>query len=140
MNHEVESDGNAMAFEPFQDAKFLRVGFGAGDFVGSFFAGTLKAQLKVIEAGFDKSFETRFIERQAGGDEIDVEAGCARGANEIENVWASEGFAASEIGLKNAECGGFAEDAGPVFGGEFCGAGLEFERIRAVDAVERAAV
>ncbi len=73
----------------------------------------LKAELKVIEAGLDESFEARFVERQAGCDEIYVQAGGARGTDEIEDIGASERFAAGEIGLKDAERGGFAEDAGP---------------------------
>ena len=140
MNDEIESDGDAMAFEPLEDAEFVRVGFRAGDFVGGFFAGALKAQLKMIEASFDESCEARFVERQAGSDEIDVEAGGAGGADEIEDVGASEGFAAGEIGLQNAESGGFTEDAGPVFGGQFLVAGLQFERVGTVDTVKRAPV
>ena len=54
VNDEIECDSDAMALQPFEDAEFLRVGFGAGDFVGDFFARALKAQLKVIEAGFDE--------------------------------------------------------------------------------------
>jgi hypothetical protein len=140
VNHEVECDSDAMVLEPFEDAEFMGVSFGAGDFVGGFFLGSLKAQLKVIQAGLDESFEARFVERQAGCDEIYVQAGSARGTDELEDVRASKGFAAGEIGLKDAERSGFAEDAGPLFCGEFYAAGLKLERIGAVDAVERAAV
>ncbi len=43
VNDEIECDGDAMALEPFEDAEFMRVGFGAGDFVGGFFAGSLES-------------------------------------------------------------------------------------------------
>ena len=79
------------------------MGFGAGDFRGGFFAGALEAELEVIEAGFDEFAEARFVERQAGGDEVDVEAGGASGADEIEDVGAGERFAAGEVGLQDAE-------------------------------------
>jgi hypothetical protein len=140
VNNKVECDGDAMALEPFENPEFVCVGFCARDFVGGFFAGSLKAQLKVIQAGLDESFEPRFVERQAGSDEIYVEAGSASGMDELEDVRACKRLAAGEIGLKHGESGGFAEDAGPLFGGEFYAAGLKFERIRAVDTVKRAAM
>jgi hypothetical protein len=96
--------------------------------------------LKVIEAGLYEGFEALFVERHARGDEIHVEAGGARGADQFEDVGAGERFASGEIGLQDAQSGGFLEHAGPVFGGEFCGALREFLRIRAVDAVQRATV
>ena len=80
------------------------------------------------------------VEREAGGDEVDVEAGGAGGFDEIEDVGAGERFSAGEVDLENAELRGLLEDAGPGFGGEFGAAGGEFEGIGAVDAVERAAV
>jgi len=93
----------------------LRVRFGAGDFLGDVFLSALKAELEVIEARFRQRGEFGFVERQAGGDEIDVEAGGAGGADEIDDVGASERFAAGEIGLEDAERGGFAEDTRPDF-------------------------
>jgi hypothetical protein len=42
--------------------------------------------------------------------------------------------------LQDADSGGLLEDAGPDFGGEFFGAVGEFERIGAIDTVQRAAV
>jgi hypothetical protein len=42
--------------------------------------------------------------------------------------------------LKDAESGGFAENAGPFFGGELDGASLQLQGVRAVDAVQWAAV
>ena len=103
MNHEVERDGDANCFQPFEDAEFLRVGFCAGDFVGGVGVGALKAELDVIEAGFDELREFCFVEREAGGDEVDVEAGGAGGFDEIEDVGAGERFAAGEVGLEDAE-------------------------------------
>ena len=120
VNDEIERDRDADFFQPFEDAEFLCVGFCAGDFFGGFFAGTLEAELEVIEAGFDEFREACFVERHAGGDQVYVEAGGAGGADEFEDVGAGERFAAGEVGLQDAERGGFLEDAGPVFGGEFC--------------------
>jgi hypothetical protein len=140
VNDEIERDGGANFFQPFEDAEFLRVGFCAGDFFGGVGVGALKAELDVVEAGFDELRESFHVQGQAGGDEVDVKAGGACGSDEIENVGAGEGFAAGEVGLENAQGSGLLEDAGPGFGGKFGAAGGEFEGIRAVDAVEGAAV
>jgi len=50
VNDEVECDGDAVAFEPLEDAQFLRVRFSARDFLGDFFSSALEAELKMIEA------------------------------------------------------------------------------------------
>jgi hypothetical protein len=140
VNDEIQRNGNTMVLQPLEDAEFLSVRTGAGDFIGDFFAGALEAELKVVETGFDQRGKLGFVHGQAGSDEIDVEAGRARGASEIDDVGAGERFAAGKIGLKNAGFRGFRKDARPSFGGEFVGARLQFERVRAIDAVERAAV
>jgi hypothetical protein len=100
----------------------------------------LEAELQMIETGGDEGVELCFVERQARGDEIDVQAGSARGANEIEDVGAGEGFTSGEVSLQDAEVGGFLEDARPGLCVEFAGAGLQLERIGAVDTVQRAAM
>jgi len=140
MNYEIESDGDAMIAEPVENAEFLCMGLGAGNFVGRFFARALEAELNVIEAGGDKRGELGFIEGESRGYEIDVKACGAGGADEFDDVGARERFAAGEVGLEDAGFGGFYEDARPHFSGEFAGARLQFERIRAVDAMEWAAV
>ena len=140
VDDEVQGDGDADFFQPVEDAEFLRVGFCAGDFVGGVFVGALEAELEVVEAGFDELRELWFVEGEAGADQIYVEAGGAGGADQVEDVGAGEWFAAGEVGLEDAELGGFLEDAGPRFGRKFFGAGCEFGWIGAVDAVERAAV
>ena len=55
VNDEIECDSEAMVLQPVEDAEFLGVGFRAGDFIGGVFARALKAQLEMIEAGFDES-------------------------------------------------------------------------------------
>src|SRR6266404_6121178 len=105
-----------MLLEPFEDAKFLGMGLGAGDLVGVLFASALEAELDVIKAGGESC------------------------AHMFDNVGTSQRFATREIGLEDAELSGFLEDAGPYFCGELVGTGLQFERIRTVDAMEWAAV
>jgi hypothetical protein len=73
----------------------------------------------MVEACGHQRGEFCFIEREAGGDQIDVKARGTGGADEFDDVGAGEGFASGEIGLENAENGGFVENAGPGFGGEF---------------------
>jgi hypothetical protein len=94
----------------------------------------------MIEAGGDERFETRFVERHAGRDEIYIEVGGTRGFNQIRDVGAGERLTSGEIGLENAKSGGFLEHAGPVLRGKFRGTLREFEGIGAIDAVKRAAM
>jgi hypothetical protein len=94
----------------------------------------------MVEARIHEEIQLDFVQGKAGSDKADVEAGGAGVADEIDNVWPCERFAASEVGLQDAGCGGFFENAGPDFRGEFVRTGLQFQRIRTVDAVERAAV
>ncbi len=74
VDHEVEGDGDAASFQPFERAKLLRVGFRAGDFRCDFLARALEAELQMIEAGSEERVELGFVEGKAGGDEIDVQA------------------------------------------------------------------
>src|SRR5258708_4197815 len=99
-----------MRLETFQHAKILGMGFSAGNFVAEFFAGALEAELDVIKAGGDEGRKFCFIERQAGGNQINVESGGASCAHKFDNVGAGERFATREIGLEGAELGGFQED------------------------------
>ncbi len=140
VNHKIQSEADAVTFQPVEDAKFLRVRGGAGNFASGFFASALEAELEMIEASGDQSGEPGFVEGKAAGDEADVESGFACGADQGNDVGASERFAAGEIGLENAELNGFAEKARPGFGGEFGVAAGEFDGIRAIDAAERATV
>jgi hypothetical protein len=137
VNHEIQGDSQAMVTKPFEDAQLLGVGGGAGDFAGDFRARALKAELEVIEAGGYESRESRFVKRKPGSDEVYVQASGARGGDEIQNVRAREGFASGEICLEDAELSGSVKNFGPLVGGKLVGAGVQFEGIRTVDAMQR---
>ena len=94
VDYEVEGDGDAATFQPLEHAKFLCVGLRAGNFRGDFLARALKTELQMVEAGGEEGVEPGFVERKAGGDEIDIQAGGAGGADELDDVGAGEGFAA----------------------------------------------
>lgn len=118
----------------------MRVGFRAGKFVGGLFASSLKAELEVIETGGDEFVEAFFVERKAGSDEVDVEICGAGGLDQLDEIGTGERFSAGEIQLHDTGLRGFGENAGPGLGRKFFGAGGEFARVGAVDAVEGAAV
>ena len=140
MNDEIQRDADAIAFEPLEDAQLVLMRLGAGDVVGSVFARALKTELEMIEAGIYKKIQLDFVERKAGSDEASIESGSTSIADKRNNVGTRQRFAPGEISLKNAGFRGFFEDTRPVFGGKFVRTGLQFERIRTVDAVKRAAV
>jgi hypothetical protein len=62
VDDEVECDGDADFFQPFEGAELLRVGFCAGNFFGGVGVGALEAELDVVEAGLDKLREFLFVE------------------------------------------------------------------------------
>jgi len=140
MNDEIQRDRKTMLLKPFEDTKFLRMRFGVGDFSSDFFTGTLETELDVIKSSTDERGEFLFVEREARSNQVDVEPGGACGADEFNDVSAGERFAAGEVGLENAKFGGLGENARPDFSRKFDGTICKFERIRAVDAMQRATV
>jgi hypothetical protein len=92
----------------------------------------------MVEAGIHKEIQLDFVQRKPGSNEADVKAGGAGAADEIDDVGARERLTAREVGLQNAGSSGFLENAGPDVGREFVRTRLQFNRIRAVDTVERA--
>ena len=87
-----------------------------------------------------QSFELGLVQGQARGDEADVEACGAGTAHKVNNVGPRERLPTGEVGLKRASFRSFFENAHPDFRGKFVGTRLQFERIRAVNTVKRAAM
>ena len=118
----------------------MGVSFGSGDPVGGGFAGILKTDLDVIEAGIDERLQPRLGEADAGGDEICVKAGGARSGDELGEIGAGQRFSAGEVRVQHAELAGLTENVDPLCGGKFRANGGQLQRIGAIDAVQRAAV
>jgi hypothetical protein len=116
------------------------MGTSASDVIGRGLVDVLKAELEVFQAGFDEGSEAVFAEPDAGGDHVDVKPGCAGGADELSQIFAGEGFSSGEMDVEDAKLGGLLKDALPIFGGEFFFGAVHLEWIRAIEAVERAAV
>src|SRR5208337_5612218 len=112
----------------------------ARDFAASFLARTLKTELNMIDAGFDECGEFPLIKWKAAGDKADIEPGFAGGAHEFDDVIARQRFATGEVGLENSDLCRFMKNTNPGFCGKFYLALGQFEWIRAIDAVKRAAV
>src|SRR5262245_3714356 len=140
MQNKIEGDGDAAGLEPAEHFEFLRVGFGAGDFVGGFFASALKTELEVVKAGSDEFVQAFFIEREAGSDEVDIESSGPRSLDEFIEVGSGERFASGEVELHDAGGSGLGKNARPYLGGKLFAPSGEFAWVRAVDAVERTAV
>jgi hypothetical protein len=66
--YKVEGDGYAAGFQPLEYAKFLCMGFRAGDLRGYFLACALKAELQMIEAGGEEGVELACVKGKTGGD------------------------------------------------------------------------
>ncbi len=57
MENKIQCDADWPGFEPFEDAKLLRMCLCSRDFFGDGFGRCLKAQLKMVETGRDKRIE-----------------------------------------------------------------------------------
>jgi hypothetical protein len=86
----------------------------------------------------DQRLQPCFVEAEARSDEVGVESGCARGGDQFSQVGPSQRFAAREVRVQHAEFAGLLEDAGPLFGGKFLLRARQFQRIGAIDAMQRA--
>src|SRR5206468_11504603 len=84
VNDKIKRQRDAMLLDPFEDAEFLPMGLRAGDFIGDSFLRALEAQLDVVKSDSDEGRESRFIEGQAGSDQIDVQAGGAGRAQKVD--------------------------------------------------------
>ena len=140
MNDGVHGEGHAVRLHPGRDENLLRVRARARDLVGAGLYGILHAELQVIESRFDERGQPLLRQAEAGGDEAGVEIGAARRRHELDDVGARQRLAAGEVHLQRAERAGLTEDVGPDFGRQLLRARRHLERVRAVDAVERAAV
>jgi hypothetical protein len=140
MNHEIESQRDALALYPPGDAQLLGVSSRSGKLARGFFFGALKTQLEVIESRSDEFLEALLIQRKARSDHARVQAGGARGTDNLGQIRACERLAPGEVGLQHTEFGCFAQDARPGCGGKFPASRCQFHRIRTVDTVQRAAM
>src|ERR1700722_5224397 len=116
------------------------MGFGAGNPVSSTFARILKADLNVIETGLDQRLQALIIEPKTRGNEVRVESGGAGGGDELGEIGARQRFTSGEVRVQHAEFAALIEDADPVSRRKLRTRGGKLQGIRAVDAVQRAAM
>ncbi len=87
VHDEIHSEGELSLVDAAADGagEFDLVGVSlcAGDPVRRFFARVLKADLNVIQACGDERLKPLFIQSDAGGDEVGVEAGGLRGGDQF---------------------------------------------------------
>src|SRR5262249_30472524 len=100
----------------------------------------LHGELEAVEAGGLEALEARAVEGHAARDEVDVELARARLGDELLDVVAHERLAAREVDLQDPERRRLAEDALPRRPVELGGVLVELDGVRAVAALERAAV
>ena len=140
VHDQVHGEGDAVPANQLRQFEFVRMHASAGDPVRRTFFGILKAELNVIEAGVHQLLKALARQADAGGDEIRVELCIARAGNHLREIGARQWLASSEVKMQNAKSGSFAEDAQPVGCGQFFIARRHLQRIRAIHAVQRAAM
>jgi len=94
----------------------------------------------VVETCFHQRLQPLLVQSQAGGDEIGIESGGARGRDEFRQIRARQRFAAGEMRMQHSQLPGLLKNIRPLCRRKFRLNRGKFHRIRAIDAVQRAAV
>ena len=81
-----------------------------------------------------------FGQQHRGRNQVGIQPDIAGVLHQFDQILARGGFAAGEMDLQHADLGKLREHLLPFFGGQFAAAAIEFDRIGAVRALQRAAV
>ena len=100
----------------------------------------LERKLDVIEPGFLEPGDARFVEADAGRDEIGVVAEPVRLADKDFQIVPLQRLAAGKTALHGADLARFAQHANPVGGRQLVFVACELDRVVAERAVQRTAV
>ena len=100
----------------------------------------LKGELDMVEPRIRQSSEPFLIEQDTGGDEIGIEAGIRRRADQHGQIGARHRLPAREMQMQDAERRGFGENPLPIFGGQFLAGRCQAERVGAVGALQGTAM
>ncbi len=140
MDDKVYGECDFVAANDAREVDFVRMRFGAGNPVGRGLARILKADLDVIETGLDQCLQACFRKADAGRYQIGIEARGARCSDEFGEIGTRQRFAAGEVRVQHPQLAGLLENIDPLRGGKLRSHCSQFQRIGAVDAVQRAAV
>ena len=140
VHDQIYCERNLVPADRAREFDFVRVRLGSGNPVGSLFPRILEADLDVIEAGLDQGLQPLLVEADARGDEVGIKSRGARGGDQLCQIGPHQRFAAGKVRMQHAQLAALLKDAGPLAGGKFRLRSGQLERIRAVDAVQRAAV
>src|ERR1700686_1374592 len=118
----------------------VRVGACSGNPVRRALARILKAELDMVEPRFDKLAQALARKPDSRGDQIRVQTRLPRTFDQFGQIGARQRLASGEVQMQNAERGSLVKNAQPVGGRELFFARCQLQRIRAIHAVQRAAV
>src|SRR5208283_2981703 len=104
------------------------------------FARILKAELDMVETCFYKLRQALAGKTDSRSDQVAVQARLARPRDHFGQVHARQGLASGEMKMQHPERGGLVEDAQPVGGRKLFLPRGQLQRVRAVHAMQRAAV
>ena len=100
--------------------------------------GILEAKLDVIHSCLRERSHRAVVQRDAGGDDVGVEAARGGAGDQRGQVAPGQRFAAGEMDLQDADVGRFVEHAQPDGGVQLAGGTRQLQRVGAVRAGERA--
>src|SRR5450631_2765150 len=129
-----------MLADPRGQFDFVSVRARSGNPVRGAFARILKAELDMVKASFHKLRQALARKPDSRGDQVRIQTRLARALDQLSQIRARQRLASGEVKMQNAKRGSLAENPQPVGGCELFFARSQLQRIRAVYAVQRAAV
>src|ERR1700733_8300576 len=140
VNYEVYGECDAMGADPGGQLDLVRVRACSRDPVRRAFFRILKAKLDVVKARVYQLGQALARKPDSGRDQVRVQTCLTRSLDQFSQIRACQRLASGEVKMQHAECCGLIENPQPVGGREFFLARSQLQRIRAVHAMQWAAV
>ena len=126
---------------PFRDFElFLMRVLQSGDAVGDHGLVALETDLHMAEPGIGQRRQFLLGQQHRRGDEIAVQPDIGRVLHQLDQILARGRLAAGEMDLQHADFGELAQNLLPFLGRQLAAAAVEFDRVGAIGALQRAAV
>ena len=140
MHDQIHRECNLCLSNGTRKFDLMRVRLRTRNPVRRFFARILKADLDVIESGANQRCQPLLIQSNARGDEIGVKPRTYVPQRQFSQIRPRQRFATSEVRVQHAQLACLLKDAGPLASRKLRLRSRQLQGIRAVDAVQRAAV
>ena len=141
VHHGIDGQRQIKLARPSRRLDLLLVRFlQPGDAIGNDGLIALKADLHMAEPGIGERRKFFLGQQHRRGDQVGVEPDIGRVLHQFDEILARGRLAAGEMDLQHADLGELGENLLPFLGGQLSAGAVEFDRIGAIGALQRAAV